>query len=167
MNNLQNNNSAETQTSILRQLAALQTLSLPELHEKWRDLYGTEPPKYRKQFLLKRLAYRIQEIYHGGVSAQTRQYLTAMAQKDPQATLQAKPDKSKKDDIILPGTRFIRTWHDQRYEVITRENGFEYEGQIFRSLTAVATEITGTKWNGKIFFGLKKPYKKRKGVQHA
>ena len=57
---------------------------------------------------------------------------------------------------ILPGTRFVRIWKDRRYEVLAHENGFEYEGRMFRSLSAVAREITGTRWNGKIFFGLKK-----------
>jgi len=54
------------QTSVLRQLAALQKMSEQELKEKWRDLYGTEPPRYKASFLKKRLAYRIQELFFGG-----------------------------------------------------------------------------------------------------
>ena len=65
---------------------------------------------------------------------------------------------------ILPGTRFVRIWKDRRYEVLAHENGFEYDGRMFRSLSAVAREITGTRWNGKIFFGLKKG---KRGGQHA
>ena len=57
---------------------------------------------------------------------------------------------------ILPGTRFVRIWKDRRYEVLAHENGFEYDGRMFRSLSAVAREITGTRWNGRLFFGLKK-----------
>ena len=52
--------------SVLRQLATLETLSMEQLHEQWRDLYGGEPPGYKRQFLIKRLAYRIQELFYGG-----------------------------------------------------------------------------------------------------
>ena len=65
---------------------------------------------------------------------------------------------------ILPGTRFVRIWKDRRYEVLAHPNGFEYDGRMFRYLSAVAREITGTRWNGRIFFGLKKD---NRGGQHA
>ncbi len=107
---------------MLRQLATLETMSLEQLHEQWRDLYGGEPPRYRRRFLIKRLAYRVQELFYGGLS----------------------------------GTRFVRIWKDRRHEVLAHENGFEYDGRMFRSLSAVARDITGTRWNGRLFFGLKK-----------
>ena len=108
--------------SVLRQLATLETLSLEQLHEQWRDLYGGEPPGYKRRFLIKHLAYRVQELFYGGLSE----------------------------------TRFVRIWKARRHEVLAHENGFEYEGRMFRSLSAVAREITGTRWNGRLFFGLKK-----------
>ena len=58
----------------------------------------------------------------------------------------------------MPGTRLVRIWNDRRYEVIVLADGYEFEGRTFRSLSAVAREITGTRWNGKVFFGLKKVY---------
>ena len=150
-------NEKRARTSVLRQLAALQTLSLEQLKEKWLDLYGTEPPKYKKQFLIKRLAYRIQELFYGGLSEQTKSHLKKVAETDPVATVIRKiPDERKSQEAILPGTRFVRVWNGKQYEVIARDKGFEYEGCIYRSLSAVADKITGTHWSGRVFFGLKK-----------
>ena len=148
---------SRTRHSVLRQLATLETMSLEQLHEQWRDLYGGEPPRYKRQFLIKRLAYRIQELFYGGLSEAAQAHLRHVAQGDPVARVDrrvAGNPRNKAD--ILPGTRFVRIWKDRRYEVLAQENGFEYDGRIFRSLSAVAREITGTRWNGRLFFGLKK-----------
>jgi hypothetical protein len=156
MNDLKNKKMEPTKTSVLRQLATLQGMSLDQLREKWLDLYGTDPPQYKKQFLVKRLAHRIQELFYGGLSEQVKSHLKKVAETDPVATVIRKiPEERKSQEAILPGTRFVRIWKDQRFEVIARESGFEYDGRLFRSLSAIAREITGTRWNGKIFFGLK------------
>ena len=63
---------SRTRHSVLRQLATLETMSLEQLHEQWRDLYGGEPPHYKRRFLIKRLAYRIQELFYGGLSEAAR-----------------------------------------------------------------------------------------------
>ncbi|VDA98995.1 Bacteriophage FIG01208078: hypothetical protein [Olavius algarvensis spirochete endosymbiont] len=155
-------NSERSRNSVLRQLATLQTLTLEQLREKWPDLYGSDPPRYKKQFLIKRLAYRIQELFYGGLSGTAKARLRQIAQDDPVATVEGKVSEERKsNENILPGTRFVRVWNDRRYEVTAREKGFEYDGRIFRSLSAVAREITGTRWNGKVFFGLKKSYGKK------
>ena len=143
--------------SVLRQLATLETMSLEQLHEQWRDLYGGEPPRYKRRFLIKRLAYRIQELFYGGLSESAKTHLTRVAENDPVARVAGGVTDSPPGQAdILPGTRFVRIWKDRRYEVLAHENGFEYDGRIFRSLSAVAREITGTRWNGRLFFGLKK-----------
>jgi len=154
-----------TRTSVLRQLAALQTMTLDQLRDKWLDLYGAKAPKYKKGFLIKRLAYRIQELYHGGLSEQAKAHLQKVAASDPVATFNRRiPDARKTKETILPGTRMIRIWNNRRYEVIAQADGFVFEGRVFKSLSAVAREITGTRWNGKLFFGLKKGCgKKKKG----
>ncbi len=168
MNNLKDKKTEPIQTSVLRQLAILQTLSLPQLKEKWLDLYGTQPPRYKQQFMIKRLAHRIQELFYGGLSEQAKSHLMKVAQTDPVATVIRKiPEERKSQESILPGTRFVRIWNGQRYEVVARENGFEYDGQVFRSLSAIAREITGTRWNGKIFFGLKSSHRRKEGGQNA
>lgn len=168
MNDLKNKKTEPTKTSVLRQLATLQNMSLDQLREKWLDLYGTEPPQYKKQFLVKRLAHRIQELFYGSLSEQAKCHLKKVAETDPVATVIRKiPEERKSQEAILPGTRFVRIWNDQRYEVIARESGFEYDGRIFRSLSAIAREITGTRWNGKIFFGLKNSHRKKEGGPNA
>jgi hypothetical protein len=142
--------------SVLRQLAALQKMSLKGLQEKWRDLYGSEPPQLKSTFLKKRLAYRIQELFYGGISRTSMNTIAEVILDDPRANLKRTKHKVEKNGKILSGTRFIREWGGERHEVIAREKGFEYKGKMFRSLSAIATEITGTHWNGKLFFGLKK-----------
>ena len=164
MNELQNaatggKNQDRTRNSVLRQMALLQSMSLEQLREKWLDLYGEEPPQYKKQFLIKRLAYRIQELFYGGLSEQAQVHFQQAAKEDPVATVNRRiPEERKSNEAILPGTRLVRIWNDRRYEVIVLADGYEFEGRTFRSLSAVAREITGTRWNGKVFFGLKKVY---------
>ena len=161
--------SERTRNSVLRQMAMLQSMSLEQLRDKWLDLYGAEPPQYKKQFLIKRLAYRIQELFYGGLSEQAKAHLRQAALNDPVATVNRRiPDERKTNETFLPGTRLVRIWNDQRYEVIVQTQGYQYDGRIFRSLSAVAREITGTRWNGKVFFGLKKVYGKiKRGSKNA
>ena len=161
----ESSNGSRVRHSVLRQLATIETLTMEQLHEKWRDLYGGEPPGYRKQFLIKRLAYRIQELFYGGLSEAARTRLQQLAPADPVAGVDGQaPGTSQTRADILPGTRFVRIWKDCRYEVLAHPNGFEYDGRMFRSLSAVAREITGTRWNGRVFFGLKKD---NRGGLHA
>lgn len=168
MDDLKQRNNDRSRVSVLRQLAALEKMSAEQLREKWLDLYGEKAPNYRKSFLLKRLAYRVQELFHGGLSAPAKECLKEIAAKDPVATVKVQvPDARKPQDSILPGTRFVRLWRGRRYEVIARETGFEYEGCIYRSLSAVARVITGTRWNGKIFFGVKRDYRGKKEAADA
>ena len=162
----ESSNGSRARHSVLRQLATLETLSMEQLQEQWRDLYGGEPPGYKRQFLIKRLAYRIQELFYGGLSEAARTRLRHVAQGDLVARVDGRVSgnpRSKAD--ILPGTRFVRIWKDRRHEVLAHPNGFEYEGRMFRSLSAVAREITGTRWNGRLFFGLKKGHDA--GGRHA
>ncbi len=152
----------KNRNSVLRQLAALQKMSLHDLQEKWLDLYGSEPPPFKKSFLLKRLAFRIQELFYGGLSDDLKSKLSNIAANDPMANFKnpgkamIKAPLSQRTGNLFPGTRIIREWNGNKYEVIAMEKGFEYDGREFRSLSAIATEITGTKWNGKVFFKLKK-----------
>ncbi len=163
------NHTARSRRSVLRQLATLNTMTLEQLREKWLDLYGSDPPPYKKQFLIKRLAYRIQELFYGGLSEAAKAHLSQVAQDDSVARVDGRAsDNAQRKADILPGTRFVRIWKDRRYEVLACENGFEYDGRIFRSLSAVAREITGTRWNGRLFFGLKKSNgDHNRGGQHA
>lgn len=146
--------------TVLRQLAALAKMKAPQLREKWRELNGSEPPAYNRQYLLRRLAHRIQEMYYGGLDDRAKQRLAQVAETDPLACVTKKPRKKPADAQLVQGTRFKRRWRGVEYEVTVVEGGFKYDGQVYRSLTAVATAITGTKWSGRVFFGL--PAKKRR-----
>lgn len=134
-----------------RQLAALDTMTLAELNAKFNELYGFNAPRTNARNLRARLAYRIQEIYLGGVSEQDMETLRALADGDSLANLKI----LEKPLAALRGTRLIRHWHGKRHEVVADGAGkFLYDGKPYRSLTAVANAITGTRWNGKAFFGV-------------
>jgi len=150
----------KTHNGVLRQLAALQKMTQTEMLEKWRDIYGAEPPPLSRGFLLKRLAYRIQELYYGGLPQPAKEKLQQHMEDYRENSKCSAGKNSAEVKRILPGARFLREWHGQRHEVIIRENGFEYNGQIYRSLSAIAQKITGTKWNGPAFFGVSKIFKK-------
>jgi hypothetical protein len=151
---------AQLRNSVLQQLAALEKMSMPELKKKWRELNATEPPAGNRQYLLRRLAYRIQEILLGGLDEATRKRLEQIARNDPMSCIGASPKKKNPQDGLVSGTRLLRRWRGLQYEVRVVEGGFEYGGQVHRSLTAVAKVITGSKWNGKVFFGLTKARRK-------
>lgn len=144
------------QTSVLRQLAALQKMLLPELREKWKDLYGSEPPNYGQVFIRRHLAYRIQELFYGGLKKEVNAELLKRKPSDADST-------NINEGAFTAGTRLVRVWNKQEHEVTVVTSGFEYEGQIFRSLSAVAGKITGTHWNGRHFFGFPKMDRKPRG----
>ncbi|NLF61699.1 MAG: DUF2924 domain-containing protein [Lentisphaerae bacterium] len=137
---------------VTRQLAALQNMDLGELQEKFAELYGTPTACFNLQQIRRRLAYRIQEIYFGGLTKSEKDILTHIGSKDATARM----EKRKPDNLEnIKGTRFQRQWKGRLYEVIALGEGtFEYDGRIFKSLSAVANAITGTRWNGKLFFGV-------------
>ncbi len=146
--------------TVLSQLAALHRMSIDELKERWSELYDEAPPDIGAKFLIKRLAYRIQEIYYGGLTKTDTDKITKI-NKD----MEREDKRSGKDDQILSGTRFVREWNGNEYVAVAREDGFEYNGRLFSSLSAVANEITGTRWNGLVFFGLKKRAARRTPVR--
>jgi hypothetical protein len=139
--------------SVLAQLAALKSLPTSELKRRWRDLFETEPPPYNRRFLESRLSYRLQELAYGGLKPETVARLAALAEDLSRAN-RGKCHVMAKDRPIV-GTRLIREWQGVEHCVTVRDDGFEYEGRPYRSLSAVARAITGTRWNGLIFFGLK------------
>lgn len=142
---------------VLIRLAKLERMSLTQLRELWQEYNPDQPiPNYRKRFLMKKLAWCIQKVHYGTLSENALSFIQKKAAEDPLASItKTIPEARKPKGAPLPGTRFVRIWHDRRYEVMATEQGFEFEGEIFRSLSAIATKITGTKWNGKVFFGLK------------
>ncbi len=138
--------------AVLSQVAELPTLPTPKLKALWRDLYGADAPPYNRTFLVRRLAYRIQELAFGGLSAKAEQRLDDLVDE-----LDGKK-KPKTKDMTAPivGTKLIREWQGVLNEVTALADGFEWQGRRYQSLSAVARAITGTRWNGPLFFGLRK-----------
>lgn len=155
--------------SVLQQIAELPTLPQARLKELWKEYFGVEPPAYRKGFLVRGLAHRIQELTYGGLSDahQTRlDALIADADADAEDGEQGRkrPNKASAGDDLLLGTRLIREWKGVEHETTVVEGGFEYQGRRYRSLSAVARAITGTRWNGPMFFGLRTHRGKNRGT---
>lgn len=140
--------------SVLGRLAALKTAPTADLKEQWRKLFDSEPPSYNRAFLESRLAYRIQELAYGGLKPETIERLDALADQFEPNPAVRRPRSAE----IRPaaGTRLIREWMKVEHCVTVRAEDFEYEGRPFKSLSAIARSITGTRWNGLVFFGLKK-----------
>src|SRR5512133_1187707 len=134
------------ENSVLAQLAALPSKTTPELKQLWRDLYDREPPPYNKPFFVKRLAYRIQELAYGGLSARAEAKLTALIEEEDQRVKGKLP--VRKGDRPISGTRRIRAWRGVERCVAVLDDGYEYPGRRYESLSAIAGAVTGTRWNG-------------------
>jgi hypothetical protein len=140
-------------TNVLGRLAALQTAPTTALKEQWRQLFGKEPPPWNRAYIQSRLAYRIQELAYGGLKPETRARLVALGEQLDGGNIVLR--RIRADSRPLPGTRLIREHDGVQHVVTVRAEDFEYEGRPYRSLSAVARHITGTRWNGWTFFGLK------------
>ena len=144
---------AISRDSVLRRLAALQTAPMAELKDQWRALFGKEPPPFNRPYLQSRLAYRIQELAYGGLKPETRARLEALGEQLDGGNVVLR--RIRADSRPLPGTRLIREHDGVQHVVTVRADDFEFEGRPYRSLSAIARHITGTRWNGWTFFGLK------------
>lgn len=138
--------------NVLAQLASLRTMTGDDLRKMWSDLYKSEPPRANKQYLTKRLAYRIQEIAYGGNSAEIEARLAVKA--DEHFGKGKKPKRTEKKTIT--GSVLVRVYKDVEYQIAVLDDGFQYQGCKYRSLSAIAREITGMTWSGNAFFGLNK-----------
>ena len=130
----------------------LPALPLEELRTRWRRLFGNPAPKtLRRTFLARAIAYRMQVDLYGGLSAGTRARLREIAE----AIRSGKPNAGLRKPIT-PGTQLIRQWRDKTHTVVALSDGFEWNGRVFKSLSSIAKEITGTSWNGYTFFGIER-----------
>jgi hypothetical protein len=119
------------------------------LKEEWAHRHGAPAPNLSPDLLRLGIGYRLQEQRLGGLSRSTRSLLRQMAARA------AKPEpKAAVPRKLMPGTRLVRDWHGVGHTVVVLEDGFEYGGRHWSSLTAIAKAITGSHWNGPRFFGL-------------
>lgn len=149
-------------------VAEIKQMSVKQLHELWRELYGASTNTRNRPFLQKRLAFRVHELAEGGglsprakakaeelraTAPGTRRKAAATAESPAAPTTAA----SKKDrDPRLPkaGSTLEREYQGKRYKVIVHDSDFEYAGKRYNSLSTIAKEITGQVWNGFLYFGL-------------
>ena len=138
---------------VLARLAALKTTPTPKLKEQWRQLFESEPPAFNRRYLESRLAYRIQELAYGGLKPETVRRLEKLGEELDGG--RADVHKRPANDRPISGTRLIREYQGVEHCVTVRDDDFEYQGRPYKSLSAIARAITGTQWNGVVFFGLK------------
>jgi Protein of unknown function (DUF2924) len=133
-----------------QRIAALNELPAQQLRDEWRRLYRGQPPRLSRDLLIRTIAYRMQELVYGGLSKATQRKLAALTKElRVKGSIVVTPDKS-----VRPGTRLVREWRGRTHTVVVTEDGFEYAGRTFPSLTKIAHAITGTHWSGPRFFGL-------------
>jgi hypothetical protein len=138
-------------------LAALSNLPIAKLRARWRRLAGSEPPAaMSRDLLLREVAYKLQVMTHGGLSQALRRRLRSIARGMEEGM-------SGGDSAISlkPGVRLVREWGGRSHHVVVLDDGFSYEGNRYRSLTEVAQTITGARWSGPRFFGLRRRTGKR------
>jgi hypothetical protein len=136
--------------AIERKLDRIRSLELKDLRLEWRHLYDRDAPKISRELLVLGLGYRLQELESGGLGKPTRRKLqTAAKALRETGHVSATPSLSLK-----PGARLVREWHGRTHTITVTEDGFEYAGTSYRSLTKIANKITGGHWSGPRFFGL-------------
>ena len=137
-----------------QQIATLPSLNKVQLLAIWAENFSKDPPpNLRKDLMVPILAYRMQEREFGGLSHAARRRLREVA-----VSLRTdKPSQERPDSAPQTGTRLLRVWRGETYEVIATGGGYEYRSRTYSSLSRIAREITGTRWSGPLFFGVRKP----------
>lgn len=157
------------EATILKQIERLRRMTVTHLRERYREVFGEETRSYHKEFLFRRIAWRIQANAEGGLSERARRRALEIANDaDLRVTAPRRTGTSAAVDrtvigtvsptsdrrMPLPGTLLKRQFRDKTVVVKVLDNGFEHDGKVHRSLSAIASEVTGTRWNGYAFFGL-------------
>jgi hypothetical protein len=155
---------AKVNSDVEAELELLPATPIVELRKRYRGLFKADPPKAFGLDLLRRsIAHRIQERAYGGIPTASQRVLDQLTR-----AAAAKPDaRLELPRRIKPGSELVRTWNRRTYRVRVLEKGFAYDGKTFASLSEIATAITGTRWNGPRFFGLRSAGSADGGDGHA
>jgi hypothetical protein len=154
-------------------LKALKPMSVTQLRDKYQEVFGEASRSGNKDYLFKRIAWRIQSLAEGSLSERAPRRAEELARdadvrstapRPPKVATDATartvthsvPRSTTDDRLPIPGTLLTRKYRGKQVEVKVLANGFEYEGDVYRSLSAVAKAVTGSHWNGLLFFGLTK-----------
>ena len=130
---------------VQEEIESLHALDLEGLRARWRERYGSPPALRSVELLRHLLAWRMQAEAMGGLDAKTRRLLKARS-----------PVRREGRSLGI-GARITRQWQGRTIEVVVEQEGFRWEGRGYASLSAIATEVAGTRWNGPRFFGLRNP----------
>jgi len=147
-----------TETMIER-INSLRSMTVGQLREKYRDVFGEETKSGNKDWLWRRVAWRIQELEYGGLPERAKRRAAELANE---ADIRVRVPKDafaghsgeERKKAAPTGSVLTRKYKGRTYSVRVLENGFEYDGRIFKSLSAVARDITGSHWNGNLFFNI-------------
>jgi hypothetical protein len=143
-----------------RRITALSAMSLVQRKAEWHRVFGTPvPPAFGAGLIVRAIAYRLQEKQLGGLSSAELKQLARLGRKDQRARA-----RDTISTVVKPGTWLSRTWHGEAHQVVVLETAFEYRGERYASLTAIAKKITGANWSGPRFFGLHSPRLGKLGV---
>jgi hypothetical protein len=141
-----------TDPAVEAELEQLPTMPIVALRKRYRELFRAEPPKaYGPELLRRSIAHRIQEKAYGGLPASARRTLDQLVK----AAIAKPGGRLELPRRIKPGSELIRSWKGKSHRVVVMADGFAYDGVTFPSLSEIATRITGTRWNGPRFFGLR------------
>jgi hypothetical protein len=137
--------------ALQREVLALHDMKMPELWKLWDHHFPRRPVHPNRKFMTSRLAYRLQELTFGSLPQSTRDMLANYGQQ-----FSSIKSKTPAKAVAMPGATLVREFDGREYRVQVLADGrHEYNGQIYRSLSAIAKTITGTQWSGPAFFGLK------------
>ena len=149
--------------SLPQRIAALESMTMRELRETWAEVFGYASASHNHAYMRKKIAWRLQEIAEGGLSERARKRVAELAPNAPvhhrplsvQPAAKTKPLASARDPRLPPAGTVLRRDHKgAMHEVTVLESGFTYKGGRYPSLSTIAKAITGTTWNGLVFFGL-------------
>jgi hypothetical protein len=155
-----------------KELAVLERMTVKELKTRYAEVFGEETRAHNKSWLLKRIVWRVQVLAEGDLSERARQRAAELAcdadlrlspprvvspkQVAPGSTRSGQPGIAADDSVLVPGSIISRDYKGQNYQVLVRPHGFEFDGEIYRSLSAIAKKITGQHCSGNYFFRLPK-----------
>jgi hypothetical protein len=144
------------------EIAQLRELDLHALRAHWQNLLRRKPPGHLSRHLLFRvLAYRLQADRLGDLDAESRRLLDGAV---PETAGKRAIDRTRTTNALNPGTTLSREWDGKVWRVSVSDHGFEWKGKTYPSLTQIAFEITGTRWNGPRFFGLRDKARSQHGA---
>ena len=138
------------QSHMSQEIDALITMKPPELRAKWRDLYRSVAPDIGPDLLRRGLAYRLQERRQGSLASSKRRDIERLIKQLGKGD----GELSHRAVNLKTGTRLVRSWRDKMHHVLVLDDGFEFAGRRYPSLTQIAHDITGAHWSGPRFFGL-------------